>query len=800
MKIKYRTTTVIIAFILLVCAFYCDKLILGPYATIRIHDTFDTDFPRYAAMGKLLLKNGLFAWYPNIVCGIPSYAFHTPPYYILCLLSMILPLWFLNTFSVMLLMFIAAYGMYWFLKDFLGISTEISFLGGILFSLVTQTYDKAIVHILFNYAFPIFIMFFITAGNKLASFKARSISAVSIIFLMLLSYPVLTMPYFFVLQCLVIVFLTLDNGLSVKRMITKTVLIWGGYIFLSAPILYSLYRYIPFCQRAYARCENIPVSLASLPGYFMTYFSEYAISPYVSLLLIGLAPIIFYSRKARRGLFLLISALFLTLFFLRKPSIFHGTFLEKMDLGHFMFIVPFSVILFVIIEIEEFLKIKAKKAVYAISFIIAGLLLASSMHTPETIRAGLLNITVLLFVFLFCFLSKANARNKRMILPWTIALFIVLLGQFKIERMLKYEFTPYKRFYECHSAFNNLSKEAELSPFRVVTASSFPMVMQSYGLETVETKAPLMPKRYKEFFLEIIRPQLQDKKRSDFFETCWHSLYLLDGEMTPRNDHEQDSAGLFKLPLLLSINTKYAISLYRDPYLDSISEKVIEAKSDNLAGAGTLHEVFDMADKYLGNKSFFQKIASGKIPKMRGGTLFEKFYGTTYFIYQLRDYFDRGYLVPNAVLLDSDSEVLSELSAQSTESLKSNAFFLKGDAVTAKNFQGRRVLSKDDRVDLVHYGPDKLIFKGSITSPRILVITNNYHPNWRAIVNGRREKIYRANHAFQAVFLEKTGSFNVTLLYEDPLLWQTHWLVLFGMILIVFSAFMCTESNEGNVI
>jgi len=796
-KEKSQTAKFISIFILLACIFYFDKLILGPYATIRIHDTFDTEFSRYASLGRLFLNNGFFAWNPNIVCGMPAYAYHFPPYYILCLLATVFPIWFLYAALVILLMFVAAYGMYWFLKDFLKVSAELSYLGGLIFSLQMQIHSNSIVNVVFNYAFPMFFMCLITAGKKNVSFKVRLLSMVFVILTLFLSYPVLTLPMFFILQCFVIIFFNFHNGLSVQRMLFKTVLVWAGYILLSMPILYGLYSFIPFCQRSYGQYTAVPVFFASLPNNLIQLFLQYSKDSYLFLPVIGLTPLVFYSPKARRAFLVLMIATFIIIFF-QAPllSVIRGTIFEKMDLGHFTWTIPFLIIVFVVTGIEEFFRIKVAKRLYVFSFLTAGFILFYFMRTAGGITPeSLLNITLPLFIFLFCFFLMSGMRKRRLILPAAIILFIIMLGQFKITRILKFENYPYKRFYESQSVFNDLRKEAERAPFRVATTLSFPMVMQSYGLETSEARSPIMPKSYKEFFREIIRPQLQTEKQSVQFDTYWYHLYLRDEDITPYSKNKKSSKGLFNLPLLLMTNTKYIISRYRDPYLESISENVIEAQSDNITKPSLLKDVFKTADEYL-NKPFFKRLIPDKIANIQEDSLFKKMYCPAYFVYRLNNYFARGYLAPNAVLLESDNAVLNELTVQTVESLRSNVFFSEKDATITKIHYERQALTKDDKIDLIHYSPDKLIFEGIIVSPRILVITNNYHPNWKAIVNGKEQKIYRANHTFQAVFLEKAGNFNVTLLYKDSLLWKIHWLVLIGIILIIYATLMRTKNNK----
>jgi len=806
MKARSWTIPVIIIFILLISLFYCDKLILGPYATIRIHDNFDSELSRYGTLGKLLLKNGFFAWYPNIDCGMPAYAYHFPPYHMFCLISLLLPAWLLNTAFIIFYMFIAAFGMYWLLKDFLGVTAKMSFLGGLLFSLFMQLFGHSVVCVIFNYAFPMFFMCLITTGRKRASFSARLFSLIFVILVLSFSYPVLTIPFFCILQFLLIIFLTYDTGLSAKKMLFNSILIWTGYVLLFAPVLYSLYAFIPFSHRTHSHhYAGISEFLVSLPKDLIQAFLRYASEPFLLLLVIGLVPLIFYSRKVRRIFFILISLVLMATFFKKMPTIIRGTLFEKMDLSHFSMVTAFPVILFVIAGMDEFFRRKIPKILYVFSFLTAGWTLIYFMRTPEMMRmtsSYILNFIVPFFAILFCLLFRPDIRHKRIILSAGIVLFIIMFGGFKLCRIVYHEQLTYKQLYESHSVLNNLRKEAEKEPFRVVTTSSFPMVMQSYDLETVEARTVLMPKTYKEFFKEIVRPRLKTKKQSDYFDSYWYEMYLIDGEKTSQSKHEESVEGLFNLPLLLMINTKYIISLYRDPYLESISEKIIEAPSDNLTKANLLKDNFKIAETYF-NKPFFKKLIPDKIKDklahMQGDTLFKKFYGQPYFVYQLKNYCTRGYLASNALVFDSDNEVLSELSAQPIESLKNNAFFLKKDVAIEKIFYERRTLSKGDRIDLIRYSPDKLIFKGMIASPRILVITNNYHPNWRAIVNGKGQKIFRVNHTFQAVFLEKAGSFTVTLLYEDPLLWKTHWLVLFGVILIIYAAFRRIESDKEKI-
>lgn len=726
-KSIYNTVAVIIIFVVLTCLFYSDKLILGPHAAIRVHDTFDSEFSRYASIGGLLVRNGLFAWNPLLVCGMPSYAYHFPPYYILCLLTLMAPVWWLYAALTMLMMFIAGFGMYWFLRDFLRLSARGSFLGGFIFSLLTQTQTIAIPQMTFYFAFPMFFMCFIAAGNRGLPFVARILSAAFILLVFLLSYPVLTVPMFFVLQCLVVLFLSFDRELSRSKMLIKTVLIWGSYILLSAPVLYSLYKFIPFSHRTYSHLETVPVPVfvAELPFAFLAFFLQCLKDSYLLLPALTLIPIIFYSCKVRRVFYAFIMVVFLAVFFQKPLSVFCGTIFEKMDLGHFFFIIPILAIAFVITGLDELFRIKPAKKIFIFSFFAAAAAMAVMWFGSGRITEAL-NITATVSIFLFC--AAPNIRYGKLAGSLAVIFLCFLAGEAKIARLIKYERMPYDRILGNSSIFDDLKEEAEKEPFRVATAQALPFVAQSYGLETVETRSPLIPKRYKEFFRQIVKPQLRTKEDAANFDDYWYNLYLMKDGVSPIN-----------LPLLLMINTKYIVSLKRDSYLESVSERTIEEKNEY----------------------------------------------NTYYIYQLRDYFPRAYLAIEPIMLDSDEKVLEQLSAQSAESLRRKAFFLKKD-IGLYNIDMAHTDDSDPGVlKIAHLSPDKIVFRALIANPRILVITNNYHPNWRVDVNGSARQIFRVNHAFQAVFLDSGSNLEIIFYYKDDMLWKLHSTALLGLILII---------------
>jgi hypothetical protein len=55
------------------------------------------------------------------------------------------------------------------------------------------------------------------------------------------------------------------------------------------------------------------------------------------------------------------------------------------------------------------------------------------------------------------------------------------------------------------------------------------------------------------------------------------------------------------------------------------------------------------------------------------------------------------------------------------------------------------------------YHLNRVGFELQLEGPAILVLNDTHYPGWRAYVDGREAPIYRANHAFRAVFLPETA-------------------------------------------
>jgi len=325
---------------------------------------------------------------------------------------------------------------------------------------------------------------------------------------------------------------------------------------------------------------------------------------------------------------------------------------------------------------------------------------------------------------------------------------------------------PYARLYNNHPELNLSPQEGPAAVFRVGTVDVLPGVAQSYGLEAINARGVLFNKYYKQFFKAIILPQLQDPEDEKFFDTYWTDLSLTT-QSSSVHPPDQRPVTSWNIPLLLMMNVKYLIA--RRPIVG------IEPFTD-----------------------LNQKIDGVGLPfKFLKNTKADNLFKMPLYLYRFKEPFPRGYLVKTPVILRDRQAVMTQLINQSTADLRQKVFFSTADLPQRPWPERSPTMTGilDENPSLIEYSPDRLIFKGDLKSPAFLVITNNYDPHWFAWVNGQPSTIYRANIAFQSVFINQAGPFRVVLEYHHPVIWWLHLVSILGIILFIASAWI-TKSGK----
>lgn len=277
-------------------------------------------------------------------------------------------------------------------------------------------------------------------------------------------------------------------------------------------------------------------------------------------------------------------------------------------------------------------------------------------------------------------------------------------------------------------------KTSGASPFRLATVRDvkttlIPTLANFHGFETIDGHANLTTKRYTDFF------ELLSKE-----DTVKSSLYFC-GQLTATQKEifKRDSTGCLNPDLLSLANVQYLVSLLP-----------VSLPGFTHIDTGEAMSSYDWNDfTGFGEKLRFK--------------VKENFSGRRLLLYENTDAFPRFFLVRKARFFDSADALLQTLEQTGTTTLRSVAFLETSPAdVPLPTFSGTQ-----EQITLQKYSPDEIRISVVSDGPSLLIVSNNYTPNWTATVNGARQSILPAYHTFMAIPLD-TAQAEVVLRYEPP--------------------------------
>ena len=140
------------------------------------------------------------------------------------------------------------------------------------------------------------------------------------------------------------------------------------------------------------------------------------------------------------------------------------------------------------------------------------------------------------------------------------------------------------------------------------------------------------------------------------------------------------------------------------------------------------------------------------------------------------------YLAPQYEIIPDENQILQKLTDPNTNPMQT-ALIEEDPGITSTPNT-----SETDSIERLEYNEHQGYLKLSTTAsgPRILVISQNHHPNWTATVNGEPKPLIRANYLWTAVALEP-GEHIVELTYRDPIVATTRWITLGGVLILLIA-------------
>jgi len=127
-------------------------------------------------------------------------------------------------------------------------------------------------------------------------------------------------------------------------------------------------------------------------------------------------------------------------------------------------------------------------------------------------------------------------------------------------------------------------------------------------------------------------------------------------------------------------------------------------------------------------------------------------------IYEIRDVLPRAYLVSKVIVVKDRKKVFKALSSSSFDPRKE--VIMEEEFLKIKD---QRPKTKD-QIEIITYQPNRMILNVFSPSDCILFLSETYYPGWKAYVDGKETKIYRANYIFRAIKFP-AGNHKVELIY-----------------------------------
>lgn len=129
-----------------------------------------------------------------------------------------------------------------------------------------------------------------------------------------------------------------------------------------------------------------------------------------------------------------------------------------------------------------------------------------------------------------------------------------------------------------------------------------------------------------------------------------------------------------------------------------------------------------------------------------------------FIIYEYKNAFPRVFLVGDYKVKLAPQEILDAMFDNKTD--LSQMVILEEKP---KDFQTQHEVKGEAKI--ITYKPNKIQIKTAAENQSILFLSDNYYPDWKAFVDGKETKIYRANYSFRSIIVPK-GNHEIVFQYE----------------------------------
>ncbi len=93
---------------------------------------------------------------------------------------------------------------------------------------------------------------------------------------------------------------------------------------------------------------------------------------------------------------------------------------------------------------------------------------------------------------------------------------------------------------------------------------------------------------------------------------------------------------------------------------------------------------------------------------------------------------------------------------------------------------------------ILSYTANEVIISANMENPGFLVLSDNFHPDWQAFVNGKRSKIFRTDYLIRSVFLPE-GTHEVRFIFKPA---SFYWGIYASLISLLIGLYFWNKKTD----
>jgi hypothetical protein len=157
------------------------------------------------------------------------------------------------------------------------------------------------------------------------------------------------------------------------------------------------------------------------------------------------------------------------------------------------------------------------------------------------------------------------------------------------------------------------------------------------------------------------------------------------------------------------------------------------------------------------------------------------FVGRQYQVLENKDFIPRFSLVDSYIVVDSPEAALNEIMSAGFD--KRKVVFLEEEAEF-------HISKSTGEVNIVKNITDERILNVETDNPAFLLVSENYHTDWKCYIDGKKEKVYGANYILYGVFVP-AGKHEVRFVYESRIFNFASLFSFIGFVVFLFATASC---------